>query len=143
MKSNIFKKAHELTKKIIKAGDNYKATFRLCLTFVYSQVKKGICKMVELKGTDKQVEFAENLRSDMLEYANKEIKHFEEKRELKINQGKKHTKTDERIIALNSFVNLIEKTEQAIKVIKVYEFITNTRYKAIYNIDQLNEIIYE
>lgn len=47
MKRNIFKKAHELTKKIIKKGDDYRATFRLCLSFVYSQIKKGVEKMIE------------------------------------------------------------------------------------------------
>lgn len=67
MKSNIFKKAHELTKKIIKAGDNYKATFRLCLTFVYSQIKKGVNKMVELKGTEKQIKWAEDIRKELVE----------------------------------------------------------------------------
>lgn len=47
MKRNIFKKAHELTKKIIRKGDNYRATFRLCLSFVYSQVKGGVKDMIE------------------------------------------------------------------------------------------------
>lgn len=51
MKSNIFKKAHELTKTIIKKGDNYRATFRLCLSFVYSQIKNGGNKM-EYKTTN-------------------------------------------------------------------------------------------
>ena len=52
---NIMKEAHNLTKKIIKKGDSYKATFRICLSFVHSQVKKGLIKMVELKGTEKQI----------------------------------------------------------------------------------------
>ena len=62
MKSNIFKKAHELTKKIIKKADNYRATFRLCLSFVYSQIKKGVNKMVEYttsKGTKVIVKMGE------------------------------------------------------------------------------------
>ena len=63
MKSNIFKKAHELTKNIIKKGDNYRATFRLCLSFVYSQVKKGVNKVIELKGTEKQVKWAEDIKA--------------------------------------------------------------------------------
>ena len=70
MKSNIFKKAHELTKKIIKIGDNYRATFRLCLSFVYSQIKKGVKKMVELKGTEKQVKWATEIREQLLIYVN-------------------------------------------------------------------------
>ena len=73
MKSNIFKKAHELTKKIIKAGDNYKATFRLCLTFVYSQLKKGVNKMVELKGTEKQIKFAKSLLEKMTKNNEKKL----------------------------------------------------------------------
>lgn len=47
MKRDIFKKSHALTKKIIKEGDNYRATFRLCLSFVYSQFKKGVNNMIE------------------------------------------------------------------------------------------------
>ena len=42
---NIMKEAHNLTKKIIRKGDSYKATFRICLSFVHSQVKKGVNKM--------------------------------------------------------------------------------------------------
>ena len=59
---NIMKEAHNLTKKIIRKGDNYRATFRICLSFIHSQVRKGINKMVELKGTEKQVKWANDLR---------------------------------------------------------------------------------
>lgn len=45
MKKEIFKKAHKVTKNIIKKGDNYRATFKLALSFVYSQVKKEIDTM--------------------------------------------------------------------------------------------------
>lgn len=41
MKKEIFKKAHNLTKGIIKKGDSYRATFKLALSFVYSQLKKS------------------------------------------------------------------------------------------------------
>lgn len=73
MKSNIFKKAHELTKKIIKAGDNYKATFRLCLSFVYSQIKRGVNTMVELVGSEKQVELATKLRAKLIKQTQNKI----------------------------------------------------------------------
>ena len=71
MKSNIFKKAHKLTKDIIKKGDNYRATFKLCLSFVYSQLKKGVNKMVELKGTEKQIKWAEDIRMKFIELCDK------------------------------------------------------------------------
>lgn len=66
MKSNIFKKAHELTKKIIKTGDSYRATFKLCLSFVYSQLKKGVNKMISYvtsKGSKVSVELIEGTRT--------------------------------------------------------------------------------
>ena len=49
MKTNVFKKAHEITKKIIRKGDSYRETFRLALIFVYSQIKKGVNKMLNKK----------------------------------------------------------------------------------------------
>ena len=64
---NIMKEAHNLTKKIIRKGDSYKATFRICLSYVHSQVKKGVNKMVELKGSEKQVKWALEIRKQVLE----------------------------------------------------------------------------
>lgn len=46
---NVFKKAHEITKNIIRKGDSYRETFRLALIFVYSQIKKGVDKMLDKK----------------------------------------------------------------------------------------------
>lgn len=66
MKTNVFKKAHKITKQIIKKGDSYKATFALVLKFVYSQIKKGMNKLVELKGTEKQVKWAGDIRNRMI-----------------------------------------------------------------------------
>ena len=38
---NVMKKAHEITKKIIRKGDSYKATFRLALSLAHSLIRKG------------------------------------------------------------------------------------------------------
>ena len=62
---NVFKKAHEITKKIIRKGDSYRETFRLALIFVHSEIKKGASKMVELKGTEKQVKWANDIREEL------------------------------------------------------------------------------
>ena len=40
-KSQLFKQAHALTKATIQAGDNYQATFALCLKAVYAQSKES------------------------------------------------------------------------------------------------------
>ena len=58
MKTNVFKKAHEITKKIIRKRDSYRETFRLALIFVYSELKKGANKMIEYvtsKGTQVKI----------------------------------------------------------------------------------------
>lgn len=40
--SNIFKKAHELTKSAIQSGDSYQVTFSLALKMVYSKMSKSL-----------------------------------------------------------------------------------------------------
>ena len=40
-KSQLFKQTHALTKATVKAGDNYQATFALCLKAVYAQSKES------------------------------------------------------------------------------------------------------
>lgn len=61
-KSEIFKKAHALTKKTIQKGDNYQATFALCLAHIYSQAKAGMV------GSEKQIKWAEKLKKDATFY---------------------------------------------------------------------------
>lgn len=53
MKSEIFKKAHALAKATIKAGDNYQATFALCLKVVYADN--------QFTGSAKQIAWAKDI----------------------------------------------------------------------------------
>lgn len=68
MKRNIMREAHKMTKQIVdKYGDvDYKAQLGLCLSFLSQE--KGGKEMVELKGTEKQVKWAEDLRSRFVKY---------------------------------------------------------------------------
>lgn len=43
--SQIFKQAHALAKATVKAGDNYQATFALCLKTVYAQSKSQVARV--------------------------------------------------------------------------------------------------
>lgn len=43
--SQIFKQAHALAKSVIKTGDNYQATFALCLKAVYAQSKSQFARV--------------------------------------------------------------------------------------------------
>ena len=66
MKRNLMKEAHKLTKQIVSEyGDvDYKTQLGLCLSFL-SQEKEGK-EMVELKGTEKQVKWAEDIRNRII-----------------------------------------------------------------------------
>lgn len=65
----LFKKAHKMTKEIKKEYPevNYMFQFSLCLTYLKEE---GENTMVELKGTEKQVKWAEDIRNIYLEGLN-------------------------------------------------------------------------
>lgn len=44
---NIMKEAHKTTKKIVKAGDNYRATLGLVLKMLYTKAKAGKIKITK------------------------------------------------------------------------------------------------
>lgn len=122
MKSNIFKKAHELTKNIIKKGDNYRATFRLCLSFVYSQIKKGVDKMVELKGTEKQVKWGKDIRKEMLNLLEKGFNAT-----LKVNEKKEKDST-KTIARYERIKSEIENVEDSKFFIENFSYLTQNDY---------------
>ena len=65
MKKNLMKEAHKLTKQIVSEyGDvDYKTQLGLCLSFLSQEGGK---EMVELKGTEKQVKWAEDIRNRII-----------------------------------------------------------------------------
>ena len=66
MKRNLMKEAHKMTREIMNQyGDvDYMTQLGLCLSFL-SQEKEGN-EMVELKGTEKQVKWAEDIRNRII-----------------------------------------------------------------------------
>ena len=65
MKRNLMKEAHKMTREIINQyGDvDYKTQLGLCLSFLSQEGGK---EMVELKGTKKQVKWAEDIRNRII-----------------------------------------------------------------------------
>ena len=65
MKRNLMKEAHKMTREIVnKYGDvNYMTQLGLCLSFLSQEGGK---EMVELKGTEKQVKWEEDIRNRMI-----------------------------------------------------------------------------
>ena len=79
---NIMKKAHEMTKEIKKEFPNvdYKFQLGLCLSFLYHN--EGVEEeMVELKGSAKQVAWAEDIRNKFITDLNEIIKGWKERYE--------------------------------------------------------------
>lgn len=64
---NLFKKAHKMTKKIKEKYNDvdYKVQFSLCLSFLNQE---GDAKMEELKGSEKQIKWAKDIRANTLKF---------------------------------------------------------------------------
>lgn len=73
-KKELMVKAHQLTKEIKAEYPevDYKFQLGLCLAYLY---KEGEKEMVELKGSEKQVKWAEDIRKEMLN----DLEHMKEK----------------------------------------------------------------
>lgn len=70
---NLLKEAHKMTKEIKREYPevNYKAQLGICLTFLYNNKEER--EMVELEGSEKQVNWAEKIRKEMLDTKNIEM----------------------------------------------------------------------
>ena len=123
---NVFKKAHEITKNIIKKGDSYRETFRLALIFVYSELKKGVNKMIELKGTEKQVKWANDIREIMMECLYKSLKFQEEEAQrLEIKKGKPSKRMTRIVEAFKNYIEMVENQESAAWFIENFKCLTS------------------
>lgn len=67
-KRNLFKEAHKMAKEIKNQypNINYRFEFSLCLSALYKENKKEGIKMVELKGSEKQVKWANDIRQELI-----------------------------------------------------------------------------
>ena len=126
MKTNVFKKAHEIARKIIRKGDSYRETFRLALVFVYSELKKGVNKMVELKGTEKQVKYANDIKSKLVKTINNAMQELEkfQTENIEIN-GKRSKKRDRLISEMKNELDIIINIENSKEIIESYKNIFN------------------
>lgn len=123
---NVFKKAHEITKNIIRKGDSYRETFRLSLIFVYSQIKKRANKMVELKGSEKQIKWANDIREIMIECLNKSLKFQEEDaKEYEEKRGKQSKIKTRLVNSIKDFIIVVENQESSAWFIENFKCLTS------------------
>lgn len=132
MKRNLMKEAHKMTREIVnKYGDvDYMTQLSLCLSFLS---QKGGKEMVELKGTEKQVKWAEDIRNRIIKV--NEI--FEKAIEgVDMDKMKKSTWIDDNmyVIAQTSLKNILAQEEAKF-------FIENFRGLKDYMIE--NTLLYE
>lgn len=108
----IFKKAHEMTREFVKEyGVNYQAQFGLCLSFLFEK-ERGM-EMVELKGTKKQVKWAEDIRDSMI----KGLEELKENENLRYHFGRDIT------------IDEVKETIAEIKKIDSSKFFIENRYE--------------
>ena len=81
---NLMKAAHQMAKEIKVEYPNIDYKFQLGLCLSYLAENKGVVEMVELKGSEKQIEWAEDIRNNM-------VKMFDEKVE-EVTTDKRATK---------------------------------------------------
>ena len=67
---NLFKKAHKMTREIVERYNDvdYKAQFTLCLEYL-SEGEEEMVK-AELKGSEKQIKWAEDIRAELIKKIN-------------------------------------------------------------------------
>lgn len=146
-KSNLMSKAHKIAKELV--GD-YSVRLSIALKMVWAEIKKGVKKMVELVGTEKQIAWAEDIRSNYLETLERIIEGVKAEdiksikliwRECKeeISSKIKDKTTPEVAKAALEIImeikNKIENTDSAKKFIEVYN---SHRYFAPHEINTIN-----
>lgn len=142
MKRNIMKEAHKMTKEIVeKYGDvDYKTQLGLCLSFL---AQEGEEEMVELKGSEKQIKWAKNIRKEMEEILieAKENRLASKATEKKYNKRSENWKEKNNIKDLEDYKNYLSKKidssiEELLSNDKAGWYINNFSCVTSYNYDK-------
>ena len=109
----VFKKAHEMTRKFVeKYGVDYQVQFGLCLSYLLEKEKEEE-GMKELKGTPKQIAWAEEIRRGQMESFNRYKERWIEKRKEEGNQ--------EELDYIEELTKKIENLDQAADWIEIHQ----------------------
>lgn len=125
----VFKKAHEMTRKFVEEyGVDYQAQFSLCLSYLLNEKnKKEVIKMKiemkELKGTGKQIKFANAIKEATLEVVNQFERAIEE-------YSKNEEMKERNMQRLEKVKNLFESYREAEKFIEDWKAVVYTDNKA-------------
>ena len=124
MKKNLMKKAHEMAKEIKEQYPevDYQAQLGLCLSFL-SQEQEGEQEMKELKGTEKQVKYAEDCRETRIVQFERKIERLGES---EVKATYEVRKTNEKleltkVEALQICINVLKNMTKAWEIINACE----------------------
>lgn len=122
---NLMREAHKLTKEIKKEYPevNYKVQLGICLSFLSN---KEDLNMVELKGSEKQVAWATEIREEMVEAFTTALKQKQAKKQEKIEAEEKiSNKLENVIINLQTALDKINSQKDAKWFIDDFKYFTS------------------
>ncbi len=118
---NLLKEAHKLTKEIKNKYPevDYKAQLGICISYLNNKEEN---EMVELKGTEKQIDWAEEIRKNIIEMFDKKIekmndenvKNSEVYNELVRNRKNFRNKVKTTAEARKEYASILEEIKEAI-----------------------------
>ncbi len=130
-KREIMIKAHKMAKEIKNEypGVDYKFQLGLCLAYLQEEGK-----MVELKGSEKQIKWAEDIRKVVIEATKGAVEALEkfQTQTLKI-RGKRFRGRDRKIARLNEMVNEFENNDSAKFFIEEYRHFLKIDFNSAIN----------
>ena len=119
----LMKKAHQMTREIKNEFPevDYKFQLGLCISYLSKNEMKEDVEMVELKGTEKQVKWAEDIRKEVVEKL-QNVKNEYEKMILEAEEkGKRFPKRyTKNVTALEKLLNEVKENESAKAFIEEY-----------------------
>ena len=148
-KKELMIKAHQMTKEIKNEYPEVDYKFQLGLCLAYLQTE-GEVKMVELKGSEKQVKWAEDIRNQYLKNVDGIIEGVENKlrsyvrpvveefKEEIYSKMKEETKAERRRVILEILKEIKEKIENEESAKKFIDVYTSFKYVPAYEITAIS-----
>lgn len=132
-KKELMIKAHKMTKEIKNEYPEVDYKFQLGLCLAYLQ-EEGSEKMVELKGSEKQIKWAEDIRKVVIEATKGAVEALEkfQIQTLKI-RGKRFRGRDRKIARLNEMINEFENNDSAKFFIEEYRHFLKIDFNSAIN----------
>lgn len=128
----IFKKAHEMTREMVKEYKvDYQAQFGLNLSYLLEKEEEE--EMKELKGTEKQVKFANDIRTTLIESLDKALEAVELVKKEKTREKNRNK--------IQNFKDEIINIEDAAEIIENYQnFLYENKRNEMAGFNYLNDL---